>query len=89
MDKLHDDRHREREHLYMALNDLVRLPRQGATGLKGSVRLWRLADALQYIPNLENALGAVEESNRFVECRNADLVRQFVNRLICDIAKFY
>ena len=89
MDKLHDNCHKEHDCLYTALNNSVQLPRQGAIGIKGSVRLWRLADALQYIPNLKNALGAVEERNRFLERPNADLVRQFVNCLICNIAKFY
>ena len=89
MDKLHDKRHRERERLYKALDNLVQLPRQGAIGIKGSVRLWRLADALQYIPNLENAMGAVEERNRFLECRNTDLVRHMLIVSCCDIAKFH
>ena len=78
MDKLHDIRHKEREGLYKALDNLVQLPRFGAIGMQGSVRLWVLADALKYIPHLENAMGAVEERNRFLECRNADLVRHML-----------
>jgi hypothetical protein len=78
MDNLHDIRHKEREGLYQALDNLVQLPRFGALGMQGSVRLWVLADALKYIPHLENAMGAVEERNRFLECRNADLVRHML-----------
>ena len=79
MDKLYAERHRERELLYNAVDELVRLPRQGVIGLKDKIRIWRLADALQYVPGLERALGAAEERNRFLERRIADLVRQFVN----------
>ena len=88
MDKLHDERHRECECLYLALDDLVKLPRQGAIGLRGAVLMWRLADALQYVPRLERSMGAVEERNRSLERRNADLVRQFVNRLIAILPNF-
>ena len=89
MDKLHDKRHRERERLYKALDNLVQLPRFSAIGMQGSVRLWVLADALQYIPNLENAMGTVEERNHFLERRNADLVRHMLIVSCCDIDKFY
>ena len=88
MDK-HYERHSKRERLYLAVDDLGRLPRQGAIGLKGATCIWKLADALQYVPGLERALGPAEERNRFLERRNADLVSQFVNRLICNIAKCY
>ena len=88
MDKLHDERHRECERLYQALEDLGGLPRQRAIGLRGAVLMWRLADALQYVPRLESAMAAVEERKRFLERRNADLVRQFVN-LIAILPNFY
>ena len=51
MDKLHDERHRERERLYRAFEDLGGLPRQRAIGLRGAVLMWRLVDALQYVPS--------------------------------------